>query len=54
MSGKYETMRKIVYRENMKMKLCAKRVEIVVENVALIILSVSSEFLFTRNSIFKT
>ena len=53
MSRKCETMREIVYRKNMKMKLCAKCVGIVVENVALIILSVSSEFLFTRHSIFK-
>ena len=54
MSGKYETMREIAYRKNMKMKLCAKLMAIDVENVAIIILSVSSEFFFTRHSIFKT
>ena len=54
MSRKYETMREIAYRENMKMKLCAKWMAIVVENVALIILSVFGEFFFTRHSIFKT
>ena len=54
MSVKYETMREIVYRKNMKMKLCAKWMTIVVENVALIILSVFGEFFFTRHSIFKT
>ena len=37
-------MREIVYRKNMKMKLCAKWMTIVVENVALIILSVSGSF----------
>ena len=47
-------MREIVYRKNMKMKLCAKLMAIVVENVALNILSVFGEFLFTRHSIFKT
>ena len=44
MSVKYETMREIAYRKNMKMKLCAKWMTIVVENVALIILSVSGSF----------
>ena len=54
MSVKYETMREIAYRKNMKMKLCAKWMAIVVENVALNILSVFGEFFFTRYSIFKT
>ena len=40
--------------EKYEMKLCAKWMTIVVENVALIILSVSGEFFFTRHSIFKT
>ena len=47
-------MREIAYRKNMNMKIFAKWMAIVVENVALIILSISSEFFFTRNSIFKT
>ena len=54
MSRKCETMREIVYRKNMKMKLCAKWMAIIVENVVLIILSVFGEFFFTRYSIFKT
>ena len=54
MSEKCETTREIAYRENMKMKLCAKWMAIIVENVVLIILSVFGEFLFTRHSIFKT
>ena len=54
LSVKYETMKEIVYRENMKMKLCAKRMAIVVENVALIILSVFGGVLCDSLSIFKT
>ena len=54
MSEKCETTREIAYRENMKMKLCAKWMAIIVENVALKILSVSGVFFFTRHSIFKT
>ena len=47
-------MREIACRKNMKMKLCAKRMAIVVENVALIILSVFGGVLCDSLSIFKT